>query len=227
MLPDMQVQDGKFGLALNPAMGRLQLGLGDENAAVTTALTNNGYGPADFTAAAQVKEGVFTGAAQYSTSSGNLQAGASIRAAKGIDVLVFDAYDAKRQANTFNIGTSIFDRKLQVSYGFQTASNLNVQVFNAQTQFGFGEVLVDASGSVVKYSLDDVNMALNVSAHLGKAMVLGAYNREQLGEISRDYAKLSAVVPFGRHLLIETGVEKMFGLNPSFAIKGTWVVLGK
>ena len=227
MLPDMQVQDGKFGLALNPAMGQVKAGFGDDNAGVAAALTNNGYGPADFTAAAQMREGAFTAAAQYSTSSGNLQAGASIAAAKGIEVMVFDAYDARRQANTFNIGTSLFDRKLQVSYGFQTASNLNVQVLNAQTQFGFGEVLVDASGSVAKYSPDDVNMALNVSAHLGKAMILGSYNREQLGEISRDYAKLSAVVPFGPHVLIEAGVEKMFGLNPSFAIKGTWVILGK
>ena len=41
MLPDMQVQQGKFGLALNPAMGRMQLGLGDEKAGVATTLTEN------------------------------------------------------------------------------------------------------------------------------------------------------------------------------------------
>jgi hypothetical protein len=198
MLPDMQVQQGKFGIALNPAMGRMQLGLGDEKAGVATTLTNNGYGPADFTAAAQVQRGVLTAGAQYSTSSRNLQAGVGTKLGD-VQVSVYGSFDASRKVNTFNFG---FSPVPGVVFGYGNSGKYHV--INASANLG-GKVIVDSSANIAP---DDLDFALRVSAMLDRAVVYGVYDqsvkdgfRKSSGQVALNFpvwiGYLNAVCFFG------------------------------
>jgi hypothetical protein len=187
MLPDMQVQDGKFGLALNPAMARLQLGLGDEKAGVATTLTNNGYGPADFTTAAQVQKGIFTGGAQYSTSSRNLQAGGGVKLGN-VQVGVYGSFDASRKVNTFNFGISPVQG---VVFGYGNSGKYHV--INASANLG-GKVIVDSSANIAPENLD---FALRVSAMLGRAVIYGSFDQSIHDKMKTSSGNVALYVPIG------------------------------
>jgi hypothetical protein len=222
ILPDIQVRNGSFGLALNPAMGQTEVGFSNEKGGVTTSLRNFGYGPLESITTAAVKEGKFNAGFQmvHSPWQQLYQAGAQVEALPGVNVLVFDAYDAKRQANTLNVGTSLFDKKLQLSYGSQIGGNIFMQVFNAQTQFGIGKVLVNANGSVAKYNPDELSLALNLSTKLGTAVVLGSYSHEQLRQMSQDFGRLAVMLPLGPGF-VDASLFKIPGQNPGLSAKYT------
>jgi hypothetical protein len=213
-------REGSMYLAAD-ILGGAVLGFDNGKGSVNTTLSNIG-GPLESITNALIKgKNVTAGAQMVHSQWQNLyQAGATAAALPGIDVMVFDAYDANRKINTLNLGTSIFDKKLQLSYGSQTGGNSSMQVFNAQTQFGIGNVVINANGSVAKYNPDELSLALNLSAKLGTAVVLGSYSHEQLRQMSQDFGRLAVMLPLGPGF-VDASLFKMPGKKPWLSAKYT------
>ena len=159
MLPDMLVHDGKFGLALNPAMARLQLGFGDEKAGVATTLTKMATGLLTLHSSAGAGRS-FHSRRPVLNLARNLQAGGGVKLGN-VQVGVYGSFDTLRRVNTFNFGISPVPG---VVFGYGNSGKYHV--INASANLLGGKVLVDSSANIAP---EDLDLALRVICHAGQS----------------------------------------------------------
>jgi hypothetical protein len=218
----LQGRAGKFAFGGDLASRSLYTSFGNGNAGVTTRLVNAG-GLADWivdTEGVVNYKGV-SGAFGMTQGAGNSIYKATVAKDLMKDLALGISSLYQNGANSVQVHVAAFRNNenshvLGFSVASTTGNGMHSQRYAAA--LNLGAVVVD--GTYQKFSQHDFSLALNLSAKLGRAVILGSYSHEQLRQISQDFGRLAVMLPLGPGF-VDASLFKMSGQKPGLSAKYT------
>jgi hypothetical protein len=220
MLAPMNIEGkvGSLAFGADPLKQKLYARLGNQSSGIAGELVNAGsltdwIGRAN----AFANYGRIAGSFDLVKGAGNEMARATVSADVLDNLAVGLSNLYQNGVNSVNVHIAALHNSdnsnvLGFTAGSTTGNGMRSQRYAAALNLG-GAVVVD--GTYQKFSQNDVNLALSLSAKLGRAVILGSYSQQMYNSLKQSCAQAAFMMPIGPGLF-DLGWSSVYG--PRIAI---------